>query len=133
MTSLFQDAAVAASAAVDTVFGEPWIYQPMAAGGDVNARRAPDPDRAALPITGAYIDPYARALSGPTRSQGVKAEQPGHASGRPALSLDLAQLPYEPRRGDRVTRLNTGEVFEVAEDRPDRTGPRTMLDLNLIT
>src|SRR6266536_1631689 len=55
VTSLFQDAAAAASAAVDTVFGEPWTYQPMAVGGDVNARRAPDPDRAALPITGAYI------------------------------------------------------------------------------
>ena len=48
------------------------------------------------------------------------------------LDLDFAQLPYEPRRGDRCTRVGTGEVFEIAECRPDKTGPRGELDLNVI-
>jgi hypothetical protein len=144
MGSLFQDGAAIASAAVDTVYGEPFLYQPMAAAsGDVNARSATDSGRSAMPVTAAFFDAYARAFSGPLAqlSQGRSAELPGHSSGRPLLDLDFTQLPYEPRRGDRVQRqapgdadgVFTGQVFEVAECRPDKTGPRGELDLNLIS
>ncbi len=148
MGSLFQTAAAAASAAVDTVFGEPVLYQPMGvAADDVNARRAPDPSRPAMAIVAGFFDAYARAFSGPARSQGVKPEQPGHATSRPVLDIDFTQLPYEPHRGDRVVRQKqdakgnvldapgvfTGEVYEVAEPRPDKTGPRGELDLNLLS
>lgn len=130
--TLFRDAATAASGAVDTVFGELWDYAPMRAD-DGNARKSPDPDRVTLTITGAYIDPSMRAFGGPTRTPGVRAEHPGHASSRPALNLDFTQLPYAPRQGDRVTRRETGELYEIAECRPDKTGPRGDLDLNLLS
>ena len=47
MPSLFELACEASSRAVDTVYGEPWEYQPMAADAP-NSRRSPDPDRAVL-------------------------------------------------------------------------------------
>lgn len=130
--TIFRDAALVASGAVDTVFGELWDYAPMRSDDD-NARGSPDPDRAPLTITGAYIDPSMRAFGGPTRTAGVRAEHPGHASARPALNLDFTQLPFAPRHGDRVTRQETGETFKIAESRPDKTGPRGDLDLNLLS
>lgn len=131
--SIFDDALCVASAAVDSVLAESWTYLPTAAaGGDVNARRAPDPDRAAAPIVGIFIDPYARAHSGAARRQGVKAERPGHASARPQIYLDLTQLPYEARQGDLVRRGKTGKRYHVAEVKKDSAGPRAYVDLNEI-
>jgi hypothetical protein len=49
MSSVFEDACAAASAAVDTVYAKPWKYLPMAAA-DPNARKSPDPDRAVIDI-----------------------------------------------------------------------------------
>ena len=131
MSTPFQDACTAASAAVDAVYSEDWLYQPMAtAGDDVNARNSPNPDRAALTIAGVYVDPFARAHSGPSRHQGTQPERPGHASARPSLNLDLSALPYAPRGGDRVTRCATGKHYHVAQVRPDSANIRADLDLN---
>jgi hypothetical protein len=128
MSSPFQDAAALASSAVDDTYGEPFTYQPMTAA-DVNARPSIDANRAALTITAVLLDSFARAHSGPARTQGVTSEQPGHASTRPQLSLDPAALPYTPRRGDIVTRGSDGSKFLVAEPRrPDDV--RIILDLN---
>jgi hypothetical protein len=124
-----------ASAAVDAVFAdtEGWLYQPMAdTAGDVNARPAADPDRAAIAVNGIYIDPYARAHSGNARHQGVKAERPGHASARPQIYLDLAQLGCRARQGDRIKRLKTGKLYHFAEVKPDAAGTRAYVDLNEI-
>jgi hypothetical protein len=131
MGTPFQDACAAASGAVDTVYGEPWVYMPMATG-DANTRRSPDPERAIISIVAAFIDPYARAFSGPARKQGVRVEHPGHASSRPIIDIALAQLTYDPRRGDRVTRSTDGSLWQVAEVRPDGTG-RAELELNRLT
>jgi hypothetical protein len=133
--SLFEDALAAASTAIDGAMAddEGWIYQPVAvANGDVNDRAAPDPDRAAIPIDGVFIDPYARAHSGPSRHQGLKAERPGHASSRPQIDFDLTQLPYRPRNGDRVRRLKTGKTYHLAEVKFPAAGPRAQIDLNEI-
>jgi hypothetical protein len=136
MGTPFEDALCAASAAVDVTFAdsESWLYEPMAvAEGDVNARRAPDSDRAPVAIVGIFIDPYARAHSGAARRQGVKAERPGHASARPQIYFDLTQLGYEPRQGDRVHRCKTGVLYHIAEIKKDSAGPRAYVDLNELT
>lgn len=133
MGSPFEDACQAASDAVDMVYGEPlpWIYQPMAADNP-NSRRSPDPERAITPIVAAFIDPYARASSGPARKQGVRVEHPGHASSRPLISIALAQLPYEPRKNDRLTRGKDNSLWQIAEVRADGTG-RAEIELNRLT
>jgi len=129
MTTPFQDAAAAASGAVDDVYGEPYLYQPMKRDADVNGRLIVDPDRAPVTVTGVPFDAYARADSGPARTQGVTAEKPGHASDRPSVSIERAALPYAPHVGDRLTRVSDGVKFSVAE--PRRLDlVRIVLDLN---
>jgi hypothetical protein len=123
-----------ASAAVDAVYGEPagFIYRPHAHVSDVNAPFAPDPDRPVMTITAAFIDSFARAHSGPARVQGVKPDaRPGHASTRPMISIDKAQLPYEVRQGDRIERIKTGQLYHLAEPRRDDM-QRIEVDLNLL-
>jgi hypothetical protein len=132
--TIFQDAAVAHSAAVDMVYSECWTYLPYAAAGnDVNARPVADGSRPAQPIIGVYLDPYARAESATVRRQGVTPEKPGHASARPQLDLDVTQLPYRIQNGDRVVRLATGDIFKVTEPKFPSAGIRQQLDLNLLT
>jgi len=131
--TLFDEGAALVSAAIDVVRGEQWVYQPFATvAGDVNARLAPDPDRDQLPIVGAYIESYARAMSSEARKQGVKPEHPGHASSRPQIDFDVTQLPYETRQGDRVLRVATGVLYHVAERKFTSGGTRKQFDLNEI-
>jgi hypothetical protein len=132
--TIFEDACAAASNAVDLVYAdkESWQYMPMASA-DPNARKSPDPARAALPIQAAFFDPFARAFSNMARKQGVKPERPGHASSRPVLDLAIAQLPYQVIRGDRVRRGKDQSLWEIAEVRPDGVGVRSECDLNLLT
>lgn len=142
LPSAFAQAAVAASLAVDAVYGESWSVQPMATS-DPNGRGGPDPNRAALTITAAFQSAYARASSAGARQQGIKPERPGHSSERPRISYDPARcvlvdgvdpapLPYRLRDGDRVTRLKTGTIYRLAEMRTDDT-LRIEADLNVIT
>lgn len=131
--TLYEDALAAHSRAVDAVFSERWTFLPWtAAGDDVNARGAPDPERPPRDIAGAYLKPYARAFSAEARRQGVKPELPGHASARPQIDFDARQLPYAPRRGDRLRRLKTGELFHIAEPKFPSAGTRLQVDLNLL-
>lgn len=133
MGTIFEDAAAAHSRAADAVFSEPFLYQPFCvAAGDVNGRPSPDPVRPELRIVGYYIEGYARAFAAETRKQGVKPEHPGHASARPQLDLDIKQLHYAPRNGDRVVRLKTGAIYHVAEIKFPTAGPRCQIDLNRI-
>ncbi|MBI1202547.1 MAG: hypothetical protein GC182_08555 [Rhodopseudomonas sp.] len=129
MSTLFEDLAGLASAAVDSVYGETFTLLPMTAAGDVNDLVAADQVRASLPFIGNFLDAYARVDSGAARTQGVKAERPGHASNRPQLSFDRAALPYAVRRGDRVLRAKDGVTYHLAEPRsPDLV--RVIVDLN---
>lgn len=132
-SSLFEETFAVASEGIDDVFGEWWTYQPFAvAGGDVNGRPSPDPDRCEMTIFAIYQGPYARAFSNETRRQGLKPEKPGHASDRPVCDLALCRLPYAPRNGDQVVRLKTRDVFKVAEVRANGIG-RAALDLNRLS
>lgn len=131
-TSIFQDAfALASLDGIDGTFGELWNYLPMIKA-DPNGRESPDPGRAVVVgFTAVWLGPYARAFSAETRKQGVRAEQPGHASNRPVCDLDLSHLPYRPRDGDRVVRQQTGLLYKIAEVRPIAVS-RAALDLNLL-
>lgn len=131
--SLFEESFAVASEGIDDVFGEAWLYQPfVVANGDVNGRPSPSPDGPERCIIAVYQGPYARAFSAETRKQGLKPEHPGHASNRPVCDLALCRLPYPPKNGDQVTRLKTGDIFKVAEVRPNGVG-RAALDLNLLS
>jgi hypothetical protein len=130
--SLFQDSFAVASEGIDEVFGECWSYQPMAKASP-NGRPAPDSSRAVVDsFVAVYLGPYARASSGIIRRQGLGPERPGHASDRPVCDVTLCRLPYPPRACDRVTRLQTGDLYEIVEPRPNGVG-RSALDLNLLT
>lgn len=129
MTSPFQDAAAAASAAVDDFYGEPFQFAPMAS--IPNGRPSADPGRAVVTFTAAFIDVYARFDSKLTHTFGVVPEKPGHSSSRPQISFDPASLPYRARNGDRVIRTATGDQYQLAEVRSDQTR-RMLCDLNLI-
>jgi len=130
--SLFEESFAVASEGIDDVFGEAWQYLPMATP-DVNSRAVADTIRAIVPcFIAVYQGAYARAFSAETRKQGLKPEHPGHASNRPVCDLALCRLPYLPKNGDHVVRLKTGDVFKIAEPRPNGVG-RAALDLNLLT
>ncbi len=134
METLFDDALGVASECIDQVFAERWTYEPWAsANDDVNARGGPDPRRRPQEIRGAFLNSYARAFSKEARHQGLKEERPGHASTRPQIDFDTVQLPYKPRRGDRLRRHKTGEVFHIAEPKFPSAGTRMQVDLNLLT
>lgn len=129
--SLFQDAFALASEGIDDTFGECWTYLPMVKA-DPNGRAVPDPDRAVVTsVIAVHFGPYARAFSAETRKQGLKPERPGHASSRPVFDIALCRLPYAPREGDRVVRLETGLLYHLAEPRPNGVG-RAAIDLNLL-
>lgn len=117
--TLFDDAAALLSAAIGGVFDEQWQFLPKVRATDVNARPSPDGGRLAVLFAGAFLDTYARAHSGPARTQGVTTERPGHASDRPQISFDPSGLPYAAESGDCVKRMKTGEVFRIAEPRRD--------------
>src|SRR4051812_35833422 len=117
--SMFADLAVNASAAIDQVYGEAFVYRPMTRVSDVNAPFGPDIERPVKTITAAYMDKFARAISGPARVQGVRNEMPGHATDRPLISIDKDALPYDVRTGDRIERVKTGAVYQLAEPRRD--------------
>ncbi len=132
--TVFDTALDAHSRAIDEVYTERWTYLPWAsANDDVNARGAPDPERPPQTIRGVYLHAYARAFSGEARRQGLKPEHPGHASARPQIDLDVRQLPYRLRVGDRLCRHRTGEVFHVAEIKFPSAGRRVQIDLNVLS
>jgi hypothetical protein len=130
MSSLFTAAMAAAAATHDAVMADAFEYHPMKAADNRNAPVVVDPDRAiVLDLRAPWVDAAARFHSDGAREPGVKSEKPGHASSRPALALDLSRLPYEPRRGDRVIKTDTGEKYHVAEVVPSAPG-FVRLDLN---
>lgn len=132
MPTPFDAATKAAASSVGRVMGEAFAYIPMTTPADRNARPTADPERAVVDaFTAVPGFPSARAESGPVRTPGVTAERPGHASTRPFISFPLARLPYAARKGDRVKRLATGELYQIAELLPSAPG-HVRADLNLI-
>lgn len=127
MPSLFAALAVAAGATVDAVYGEDFLFVPMAPPeptdgrrADVNLRRVASTARPQLPFTGTYVAPG--DLMNPHGR--TKADSTTHqvAGEKPLVDVAVAALPQRPVQGDRIHRLDTREVFEVAKVLPGDFG-----------
>lgn len=126
MPSLFVSLAAAAGATVDAIFSEGFTLEPRVAPAvatgrpDPNARRVPITSRDSLAFIGTFVADGAqlhargRAMDQST-TRVVIAEQP-------MIDVAVAALPQRPVQGDRVTRSDTGEVFEVTRFVPHDLG-----------
>lgn len=127
MPTPFETASAMTSAAVDRVYGESFQMIAMKPNLDVDALRIPDPARPAFTAVGAYVAPsqavypHARGAIADDHAQKLVASQP-------LASFDNAALAWPVTTGDRVLRLKTGELFEVARPLPDGVR-RTVLHL----
>lgn len=118
MPSLFSRLAAVAGATVDAVFSEGFTLEPVAypavSSGfvDVNAGLVASTHRPALAFVGTFVaagsivNARARNQAGST-THAVAAE-------RPMIDVATSAMPHRPQVGDRIRRLDTGEVFEVA-------------------
>lgn len=109
--SLFAAAAATAGALHATVFGETIMVTPMMKP-DRNGRSVPDTDRAEVTCVGIWdetptdVFPHARDYKDASSHQ--------ISAGTIVVTIEKAVLPYEPKQGDVVTRLSSGERGVVA-------------------
>lgn len=132
MPSPFRRAAVRAGRALDRVFGEefrvtPYGLPPTLSGSptDVNVRRALDPSRQVVTFTGAFT-----SADEEYKTEGRRMPQNAARAGvapRPAIDVARSALPYLPKEGDRIERLETGETFDVGRTMADDVGRVTIL------
>lgn len=129
MPAPFQDAAVAASAAVDAWYGEGFTLQPRAkAGGDVNARAADS--GAAVSFTGVFFD-EGRSMHAEGRAKA--ANTTSEIGAAPCyVNAPAAAFAARPQIGWHVTRDGTGERFRIAAPPLDRGHVRIVLPLERI-
>lgn len=128
-----------AGRAVLRIHGEPFSVQPRSTGDDVNGRAGNDPNRPARTFPAAVHSYFSRADmqdGGSARSLTATtaanlAQGAGHTSARIRIKFKPSALPYRLARGDRVTRVGTGEVFTVAEYRIS-SGDNATADLNIL-
>ncbi|MBR0871195.1 hypothetical protein JQ633_12560 [Bradyrhizobium tropiciagri] len=120
MTSPFEIAASMTSAAVDRIFGEKEGFQFVAtmASPDVDLPRVPDPARPTFTAIGAYAAP-SQSMFPPTRGPATEDNAQRISASVPLVSFDNANLAWPATVGDRVTRLKTGETFEISRPMPD--------------
>jgi hypothetical protein len=117
MTSLFDQAAALTSAAVDSVYGEAFTFIGMKPGADRGSAKILDSSRPAFDVTGGFIDssksayPHARGTAQNAAQRHVVTE--------PFASIDNVNMQWPAITGDRVTRLKTGEQYEIARPMPD--------------
>lgn len=108
MPSIFAKAWGRAAANIDTYFGEDFTYQPMSHAG---GRYAADITRPPTDITAAcYQVPVFSALVGKRTASNTVAEV---SSSHIIIDLARGALPYAWKGKDRLTRTDTGEIFEI--------------------
>lgn len=123
MPSLFARLGRVAGRTVDAVYSEGFLFLPMAApeaasGGlaDVNARPVSSLSRPAIPFTGTWVAP-GELMNAHGRT---KADSTTHpiAGEKPCIDIADDALPQRPQEGDRIERVETGEIFAVAKVLP---------------
>jgi len=127
MPSLFATLGTVAGATVDAVFSEGFYLEPLAppeptAGRvpDVNARPVASTARSLLMFSGTYVAP-GDLMNAHGRT---KADSTTHpiVGEKAMVDVPVTGLPQRPREGDRIHRLDTGEVFGVAKVLPGDFG-----------
>lgn len=104
MTTIFEDAALAASGAIDTVYGETLQFIPMVQGR--NRADAQDPARQSVTLTGAFV---ARPVDLRINAQNAMGRDlyPEFTGARVIVSFDNAALAgLTIRQGDVIQRVD---------------------------
>lgn len=127
MPSLFARLGRVAGRTVDAVYSEGFLLEPMAPPiptkgqvADVNARTVPSARRPGFPFSGTWVAP-GDLMNAHGRT---KADSTTHpiAAEKPLIDAPESAFAERPIQGDRVTRLATAEVFEVAKVLPGDFG-----------
>jgi hypothetical protein len=111
MASPFAGMVAAAELTVAAVFGERLRLIPRDAG-DPNARNAADPSRPTIEVAGEFNEPSSAA-----RPQGrgiANSNTHGMVRQQPSATLH-GVLAWIPVKGDRLERVETGRLYEIAE------------------
>lgn len=120
--SLFGNLLPIMDISLDRVFGENFALVPMRAV--TNGAPVPDDTRASVPLFGAI---FADA-SAPLMADIPGSTQMSRVQTMPRLSVSSLEIPYRPRRPDRIVRAKTGRVYEVQASYPDDQS-RIVIDL----
>lgn len=128
MPSLFAALGQIAGATVDAVFSEGFMLEPMAppqpavAGRrpNVNLRMTASTARPQIPFSGTYVEP-GELMNAHGRT---KADSTTHwvVGAKAMVDAAVAAMPQRPMERDRIVRLDTGDVFEVAKVIPGDYG-----------
>jgi hypothetical protein len=119
MPSPFAALEDAMSEAVDEQFAEAFEYRPYTAGPG-GGRGGPDASRPLMAIRGVFFDKSYNSKAFGDEERTATRMTLRHAT----LSVDKRQLAHHdpPRRADRVKRVDTGVVYEIAEVGEDGHG-----------
>lgn len=119
MTNPFEQGAQMTSAAVDLVYGELFTFiAKTVTSNDVDAKRSADSSRPNFDCTGAYVAPSS-SMYPHARGSIADDHAQGDVASKPLVSVDNANLTWQPVPGDQVIRQKTGETFEIAKPLPD--------------
>ncbi len=109
------------SGAVNSVFGELVTFEAFKPAADVNSPKIPDADRIAFTTVAIWVE-QTNSMTPPARGQ---ADSNAHSwtASQPQISIDNVDLIWRPQPGDRILRVETGEIYEIARPpRPDGMG-----------
>jgi hypothetical protein len=132
MPSPFQAMVDDVSDAVDATFAETFEVAPMTRPAP-NARSVPDPARPTFEVAAIFDDRnYGWNQRASNDPKSMQPERPRTALSQTMVSLDIRQLAGTTiGHGDRLRRLGTGAVYEVAHAEKDGLG-RLQLQVKLV-
>lgn len=111
--SRFDELLAHADRSIDRSFGETFNFQPMRE--IINGEAVPDEDRATVAGVQGVFAEHAEDYA----MQGGSGFSPGRVSAAPRLSIRIDEWQFIVQKFDRVTRLKTGQVYEVTKVLPD--------------
>ncbi|MDB5596283.1 MAG: hypothetical protein JWM36_3244 [Hyphomicrobiales bacterium] len=110
-----------ATRAIDTTFGDPFVFIPMAV---LKGRPVPDATRPETPLVAAFMS-HAEELDAEGKRVAANTVSPFSTE---TISIDFAAdaLPEAPRLGDRLQHVASGRLFEISSVRPDEVARITV-------
>lgn len=114
------------SGAVNSVFGEVFLFEAFKTADDVDLPKIADTSRAAFSAIAVWVE---QSRSTTPHARGALQDDNAHnwTASHPELTIDDANLSWRPQPGDRVTRVETGSVYQISRPpRPDGMGHTTI-------